>query len=60
MPVILGPDDYGAWLDVERPGGEALLPACPNDWLEAFPISRLVNNVRNDRPELIEPEPLLL
>ena len=56
MPVILAPDTYDAWLDPDRPGGEALLRPCPDDWLEVFPISRLVNNVRNDGPELIEPE----
>jgi putative SOS response-associated peptidase YedK len=31
------------------------LRPCPDDWLEAFPVSTRVNNVRNDVAELIAP-----
>jgi len=57
MPVILGPDEAEKWLDPEqRP--EALLrllTPCPVELMEAIQVSSLVNNVRNDGPELIEP-----
>jgi putative SOS response-associated peptidase YedK len=36
-------------------GGDDLLRPCPDDWLEAYPVSTRVNNVRNDGPDLIEP-----
>ena len=55
MPVILVEDDYDAWLDPARPGGEQLLRPCPDEWLEAFPVSRRVNSVKNDDATLIEP-----
>jgi putative SOS response-associated peptidase YedK len=57
MPVILRPEDYALWLDpaarIEqlRP----LLAPCPSDWLEATPVSREVNNPRNDGPGCIAP-----
>ena len=34
-----------------------LVPAAPGR-LEAFPVSTLVSNVRNNGPELVEPIPL--
>lgn len=57
MPVILRPDDYDAWLD---PSGDAkalqgLLRPYPDDDLVAYPVSRAVNNPRNDRAECVEP-----
>jgi putative SOS response-associated peptidase YedK len=55
MSVILVEDDYDAWLDPARPGGEQLLRPCPDEWLEAFPVSRRVNSVKNDDATLIEP-----
>jgi putative SOS response-associated peptidase YedK len=60
MPVILDPTDHGAWLDAQRPGGEALLRPCPADELEAVPVSTRVNSPRNDDAALLEPkgEPL--
>ncbi len=55
MPVILGPASYDRWLDPGQVGAEELLRPCPDDWLEAFPVSTRVNNVRNDVAELITP-----
>lgn len=52
MPVILGAEDIDAWLAV---GGDVFLRPCPAEWLEAYPVSTRVNNVRNDDPGLIEP-----
>lgn len=55
MPVVLEPSVYDRWLDPEQPSAEQLLQPCPDEWLEAFPVSTQVNNVRNDAAELIEP-----
>jgi putative SOS response-associated peptidase YedK len=62
MPVILDERPaVDAWLDA---GTEAntladLLHPAPDDLLEIYPVTRAVNAVRNDGPELIEPAPLI-
>jgi putative SOS response-associated peptidase YedK len=55
--VILAPEDYDAWMNPETPkeAAEALLRPCPEDWLEAYPVSTRVNNVRNEDASLVEP-----
>jgi len=61
MPVILDEAGRAEWL---APGSErgrelqALLKPAADDLLEAFPVSRAVNKVANDGPELLEPVPL--
>ena len=61
MPLMLSPEKYAAWLDPRRNDRDDLLallePAAPGR-LEAFPVSPLVSNVRNNGPELVEPIPL--
>ena len=61
MPLMVEPDRWGAWLDVAATARDDLLsllvPAAPGR-LEAFPVSREVNNVKNNGPELVEPLPL--
>ena len=61
MPLMLPPSAYDAWLDPgphERDDLLALLqPAAPG-LLEAYPVSTLVSNVKNNGPELLEPIPL--
>lgn len=56
MPVILRPEDYDAWLNPESKPDElqSLLKPCPPDWLVASPVSKQVNNPRNDDPSCIE------
>ncbi|MDB5290279.1 MAG: response-associated peptidase [Phycisphaerales bacterium] len=56
MPVILGPADYGKWLDRDAGAEEAmkLLRPYPAEEMEAWPISARVNRVGNDGPELLE------
>ena len=54
MPVILDPADYDAWLDPAR-GGTELLRPCPEEWLEAVPVSTRVNSPRNDDETIIQP-----
>ena len=54
MPVILDPADYDAWLDPAR-GGTELLRPCPEEWLEAVPVSTRVNSPGNDDETIIQP-----
>lgn len=59
MPVVLAPADWATWLD---PGSglaevKGLLVPAPSDWFDLYPVSTLVNNVRNDGPELLDPLP---
>ena len=58
MPLMVERDRWAAWLD-PRTGGDTglLVPAAPGT-LEAYPVSTLVSNVRNNGPELLEPLPL--
>jgi putative SOS response-associated peptidase YedK len=57
MPVILDPAVEAAWLDPEAYPEEllALLQPPPEDFLVAREVPDLVNDVRNEGPELIEP-----
>ncbi len=61
MPLMVEPARWGAWLDPTTGARDDLLtllvPAAPGR-LEAFPVSTLVSNVRNNGPELVEPIPL--
>jgi putative SOS response-associated peptidase YedK len=60
MPLMVEHDRWDQWL---APGTEQdslldlLSPAAPGA-LEAYPVSPLVSNVRNNGPELLEPLPL--
>jgi putative SOS response-associated peptidase YedK len=59
MPVILHRDDEEEWLSRDINDGHAvehLLQPYPAGAMEAHPVSRAVNNVRNDGPELIVAE----
>lgn len=60
MPVLLDAADHDAWLDPSHPRGADLLRPCPDDVLEAVPVSTRVNSPRNDDETLIriEGEPL--
>jgi len=56
MPVVLGDDAWGPWLRSSGDdAGEALaiLRSMPSPDVELRPVSRLVNDVRNDGPELL-------
>ncbi|WP_395655932.1 SOS response-associated peptidase [Nocardioides sp.] len=60
MPLMVERDRWGAWLDPGRPQDhllDLLVPAAPGA-LEAYPVSTLVSNVRNNGAELLEPLPL--
>jgi putative SOS response-associated peptidase YedK len=55
MPVVLEESQFDAWMDPNA--SDAPLPAmlrpAPDDWLTADPASPLVNNVKNQGPELL-------
>lgn len=58
MPVILDPVNYKAWLDPATKDPEimkSLLKPCPDEAVDLYPISKRVNNQRNDSPENIVP-----
>jgi putative SOS response-associated peptidase YedK len=52
MPVILAEDEEDAWL---READPDVLDPFEDDPLEAYPISKAVNNPANDTAEVIEP-----
>ena len=68
MPVVVPPADWARWLSSDDGPWPTLRPLLePSDaWaLDAYPVPPLVNNVRNNGPELVErlqppPEPLTL
>lgn len=58
MPVVLRPESWATWLDTARTDlGEihGLLVPTDDEPLAIYPVVRLVNNVRNDGPELVAP-----
>jgi len=59
-PMMIEPDAVEAWLDpTPRPTDpllSLLVPAVPGR-LDAWPVSKAVNNVRNNGPELVVPLP---
>jgi putative SOS response-associated peptidase YedK len=59
IPVVLDPGDWTAWLDpgTGPAGALGLLRSPPSEWFEVYPVRSLVNSVRNDGPELLEPLP---
>ena len=63
MPVMLPEETWERWLDPARTAGaglaelHGLLVPSDEDWLERYPVSQRVNNVRNDGPDLVEPIP---
>jgi putative SOS response-associated peptidase YedK len=58
MPVILPETVWSEWLDPTNddvPALSSLLIPFPSEQMHAYPVSNLVNNVRHDSPELLEP-----
>ena len=59
MPMTIARSDWSAWLDHGNGAAEVaglLVPALSTR-LEAYPVSTMVNSVRNNGPELIAPLP---
>lgn len=60
MPVILKPQAYDRWLDPENQNSDELQDILDNQHvrrLDHFPVSKGVNRVQNNSPELILPLP---
>ncbi|MGZ8803348.1 MAG: SOS response-associated peptidase [Mycobacterium sp.] len=56
MPLTISECDWDRWLDPDAPVDEGLLRGHGDlDRIEIREVSRLVNSVRNNGPELIEP-----
>jgi putative SOS response-associated peptidase YedK len=58
MPVILNPNDYVLWLDPtmeDLPTLTSCLQSNPEEGMEVYPVSPLVNNPRNDNSLCIQP-----
>ncbi|MES9991681.1 MAG: SOS response-associated peptidase [Candidatus Thiodiazotropha sp.] len=58
MPVILSPDNFGAWLDRDTRDPQILKPLLlPHEFeeIELYPVSRSVNSPKNDTPDNIKP-----
>ena len=58
MPVIVKPADFEAWLNtgVKDPALiQGLLRPYPEEEMEAFPVSRWVNDPKHDDPRCVEP-----
>jgi putative SOS response-associated peptidase YedK len=56
MPVILDKDSYASWIE-QKPGANPkdLLVPYPAEKMSAFPVSRIVNDPKNDVPQCILP-----
>jgi len=60
MPMIVEPKSWAAWLDpavTDTDEVRRLLEPAMAGRMEAFPVSKAVNNVRNNGPSLVEPLP---
>ena len=60
MPVILAPENYARWLDVDEPDPADLLRAYPSDAMRAYAVSTRVNAPKNDDAALLEPLSIVL
>jgi putative SOS response-associated peptidase YedK len=60
MPVVLNDDDAATWVleDLSLEQIADFLKPCADGWLRLAPASLLVNDVRNQGPELLDPEAL--
>jgi putative SOS response-associated peptidase YedK len=60
QPVVLDPDAWSTWLDPDVNDPKAVLALLESPGpgrFAAYPVTRLVNSVRNDGPELLAPAP---
>ena len=54
MPVVLEPDDWATWLGEEPGDAPAMMRPAAEGVLHLWPVSRAVNDVRNNGPELLD------
>jgi len=58
MPVIISPEAFHIWLDcrsIDADSAAAIIAPAPEDLLEAYEVSTVVNRTENDSAALIEP-----
>jgi putative SOS response-associated peptidase YedK len=57
LPAVIGADDAACWLDPQTPlpTAKALLRPAPGELLGAFPVSRRVNDPKNQDPACAHP-----
>ena len=58
MPIILPPEKWDEWSDPEVHETDqlnAMLKACPSDWLESVEVSTQMHSPRNKRAEILAP-----
>jgi putative SOS response-associated peptidase YedK len=55
MPVIIGPENYAAWLDSAQKDPASLLNAYPSEQMAYHEVSLRVNSPKNDDPECLAP-----
>lgn len=56
MPVMLSGESMWNWLEPSSPDSlKGILLPYPPDWMEGFPISRLVNNANRESPDMVKP-----
>ena len=58
MPVILRPEDEEQWLDVSRTPfvkANSLLKPYPEELMDAYDVSPVVNSAKDDGPDCILP-----
>ncbi len=57
MPVLLNEDDAATWVleDLSLEQAAEFLKPCPDGWLRLAEASPMVNDVRNQGPELLDP-----
>ena len=56
MPVIIERADWPLWLGEADGDPASLLRPAPENVLRLWPVGKAVGNVRNDGPQLLEPE----
>lgn len=57
MPVIIEQEDWALWLGEAEGDVTPLLRPAPEHVLRLWQVDKKVSNVKNDGPELIEPQP---
>ena len=58
MPVIVMPEDFNSWLDLQEQHPDKLkelLRPLADDLMASHAVSKLVNNPRNERPDCVRP-----
>ena len=55
MPIIFDPSDWDRWLDPAVVDPSDLLKPYPHNLMNVWPVSKAVNKVSSQGPELIEP-----